>query len=125
MLGVDIGTTSTKVVGFDPDGTAIAEAEAGYPLLEPEPGHAVQDPATMLAAVEVAVPEARDALGAPIAGIAVGGALHGLLALDTAERPLTPLITWADTRATEQATSLRAEHPELQARTGTPLHPMS
>jgi gluconokinase len=125
MLGVDIGTTSTKAVAFDPDGTALAEAEAGYPLLEPEPGHAVQDPDSVLAAVEAAVHELRGALGAPIAGISVSGAMHGLLALDDRDRPITPLITWADTRATEQAARLRAEHPELQARTGTPLHPMS
>src|SRR3954454_11900857 len=125
MLGVDIGTTSTKAVAFDPDGTALAEAEAGYPLLEPEPGHAVQDPESVLAAVEAAVHELRGALGAPIAGISVSGAMHGLLALDDEDRPITPLITWADTRATEQAARLRAEHPELQARTGTPLHPMS
>ena len=34
-------------------------------------------------------------------------------------------MTWADMRATEQAERLRAEHPELHDRTGTPLHPMS
>jgi sugar (pentulose or hexulose) kinase len=32
---------------------------------------------------------------------------------------------WADNRAIAQAERLRAEHPELLARTGTPLHPIS
>src|SRR4051794_16843613 len=125
MLGVDIGTTSAKAVGFDPEGNALGEGEAGYPLLEPEPGHAVQDPEAVIAATGAAVRQAQHAIGAPIAGIALSGAMHGLLALDAADRPITPLITWADTRATEQAARLRAEHPGLHALTGTPLHPMS
>jgi gluconokinase len=45
--------------------------------------------------------------------------------LDAQGRALTPLVTWGDMRATEQAERLRAEHPELHDRTGTPLHPMS
>jgi gluconokinase len=55
----------------------------------------------------------------------VSTALHGLAALDADDAPLTPLVTWADTRATEQAERLRAERPELHDRTGTPLHPMA
>jgi gluconokinase len=38
---------------------------------------------------------------------------------------LTRVITWADTRAADEAERLRAEHPELHDRTGTPLHPMA
>jgi gluconokinase len=51
--------------------------------------------------------------------------MHSLVALDAHDRPLTPLITWADLRAVEQAERLRAQRPELHRRTGTPLHPMS
>src|SRR6476659_9236575 len=51
--------------------------------------------------------------------------MHGVLALDSRDRPLTPLVTWADSRAAEQAARLRVEHLDLQAATGTPLHPMA
>jgi gluconokinase len=51
--------------------------------------------------------------------------MHSLIGLDADDRPLTPVITWADIRASDQAERLKAEHPELQGRTGTPLHPMS
>ena len=49
---------------------------------------------------------------------------HSLLALDGAGRPLTAVITWADTRSAPAAAALRREHDErrIHARTGAPLH---
>jgi gluconokinase len=128
VLGVDIGTTSAKAVAFDADGHERSRGEASYPLLEPEPGQAVQDPGAVvdgtLAAIRAAATAARDQ-GTPIAALSFSGAMHSLVGLDAGGRALTPLITWADMRATEQAERLRAEHPELHDRTGTPLHPMA
>jgi gluconokinase len=128
VLGVDIGTTSAKAVAFDADGRELGHGETGYPLLEPEHGQAVQDPAMVvegtLAAIRAAVAGARNQ-GAAIAALSFSGALHSLVGLDAQGRALTPLVTWADMRATEQAERLRHEHPELHDRTGTPLHPMS
>ena len=51
VIGVDIGTTSTKAVAFDTSGNVLASHSAGYELAEPEPGHAVQDPDEIYAAV--------------------------------------------------------------------------
>ena len=52
--------------------------------------------------------------------------MHSLVGLDARRaRRSRRCVTWGDTRATEQAERLRAEHPELHDRTGTPLHPMS
>jgi gluconokinase len=60
-----------------------------------------------------------------IAGIAFSAAMHSLVGLDAGGDPLTPLLTWADTRAAAQAERLRRARPELHDRTGTPLHPMA
>jgi gluconokinase len=125
VLGVDIGTTAAKAVAFDADGVALGDGEAGYELLEPEPGQAVQDPGAVLAAVHDAVRAAVAATEAEIAGVAFSSAMHGLLALDAQDRPITPLVTWADGRAAPQAERLRAEQFELHGATGTPLHPMA
>jgi len=128
VLGVDIGTTSAKAVAFDADARELGRGETGYPLLEPEHGQAVQDPAVVvegtLAAIRAAAAGARDQ-GARIAALSFSGALHSLVGLDAQGTTLTPLVTWGDMRATEQAERLRAEHPELHDRTGTPIHPMS
>src|SRR4051812_13429338 len=105
VLGVDIGTTSAKAVAFGTGGDALAEGEAAYELLEPEPGRAVQDPEAVEAGVREAIREA--AAGREIAAVAFSSAMHSLLAVGEDGRPLTPLITWADARAAEQAARLR------------------
>jgi gluconokinase len=128
VIGVDVGTTSAKAVAVDPQGRTWGRAEAGYPLIEPELGAAVQEPGAivdgMVDAIRGAVAGARDA-GARIAGISLSSAMHAVMALDGRDRPLTPVVTWADMRAAAQAERLRNERPELHDRTGTPLHPMA
>ena len=37
FVGVDIGTTSTKVIAYDPDGTLLAEESGGMPCARPDP----------------------------------------------------------------------------------------
>jgi gluconokinase len=109
IIGVDVGTTAVKVAAFDVHGepgqlpTALRE----YPLQQPEPGWQVQDPLTMLAAVDAAVAECVGLLGsARILALSLSTAMHGLIGLDSQMRPLTPLITWADSRARDQAREL-------------------
>jgi gluconokinase len=130
VLGIDLGTTATKVVAFDRHGAAHGEGTAEYPLLEPAPGQAVQDPEAILAAVKRATLDAATqarADGAHVAGLSFSTAMHSLLALGEDGRPLTPSVTWADTRAAAQADRLRADARglELHRRTGTPVHAMS
>jgi gluconokinase len=128
VVGLDVGTTSAKAVAFDRAGRALAEAEAEYPLHEPEHGHAEQDPRqvvdTALGAVRDAAAAAR-ADGARIAGLSISTAMHALAGVDGGGRALTPLITWADTRSADEAEGLRRSRPGLHLRTGTPLHPMA
>jgi gluconokinase len=128
VIGIDIGTTSAKAGAFDADGDEAARHEIAYPLLEPEHGHAVQDPDVVLDAVAQvtrgAIAGARDA-GLEVAGLSFSTAMHSVLALDADDRPLTPLVTWADTRSAEQALRLQRERRDLHLRTGTPLHPMA
>jgi gluconokinase len=53
--------------------------------------------------------------------------MHSLIGLDPDGRPLTPSITWADSRASMQAERIRgsAGGLALHRRTGTPIHPMA
>jgi gluconokinase len=128
VVGLDIGTTSAKAVAFAPDGSALADADAGYPLREPEHGRAEQDPGQVVDAAVRVLREAAAAArerGAEIAGVSISTAMHALVGLDRDGRALTPVVTWADTRAGDEAERLRREHPELHGRTGTPAHPMA
>jgi len=127
VIGVDLGTTSTKAIAFDTGGRQLATASAGYPLAEPHPGWAEQDPAQILDAVLDTVRSVVSEVDGPVAGLSFSSAMHTLIALDAAGAPLTPSLSWADSRAAEQADRLRAgpDGLALHRRTGTPIHPMA
>jgi gluconokinase len=130
IIGVDLGTTAVKVAAFDVHGEPgqLPRALREYPLAQPEPGWQVQNPVTVMAAVDAAVAECVGLLGsARILALSISTAMHGLIGLDSQMRPLTPLVTWADSRAGEQARELRRQGRalELLQLTGTPVHPMS
>ncbi|MEK7256946.1 MAG: gluconokinase, partial [Bacteroidota bacterium] len=62
----------------------------------------------------------------PIA-VALGSALHSLMAVDEKGNPLTQLWLWSDNRSQAAAAELKgtALGKEIYRRTGTPVHPMS
>ncbi|MFG3703953.1 gluconokinase [Micromonospora sp. NPDC047670] len=127
VIGVDIGTTSTKAVAYDIGGRQLAHHSVGYPLDEPHPGYAEQDPHLIHAAVRESLRTVVAELGRPVAGLAFGTAMHSLIGLDADGNPLTRSLTWADSRASRQAERLRAipSGLALHRRTGTPVHPMA
>ena len=128
IVGIDVGTTGVKAVAFGVDTPWQRMVLREYPLLQPRPGWQVQDPAMVAAETERALADCVTATGdAEVLAVAVGTAMHGLLGLDAALEPLTPLITWADARAHDEAAQLRAAGlaGDLHRRTGTPVHPMT
>lgn len=128
IIGLDVGTTGVKAVAFPLGARPPTMAIREYPLLHPAPGQQVQDPAVVLAAAGSALAACVAALdGAPVLAVSLSAAMHGLLALDPNRRPITPLVTWADGRAGAETTAfLRSGRPgDLQAVTGTPVHPMT
>ncbi|MGC4793329.1 gluconokinase [Micromonospora saelicesensis] len=127
VIGVDIGTTSTKAVAYDTDGRQLGSHLVGYPLNNPQPGYAEQDPQLILEAVLKSISIVVAELVQPVAGLSFSSAMHSLIGLDPDGNPLTPSVTWADSRSTRQAERLRAVPSglALHRRTGTPMHPMS
>nr|WP_179394251.1 gluconokinase [Lacticaseibacillus absianus] len=128
MIGVDIGTTSTKVVLFDAAGQVLASANNGYPLIQTQPDMAEQDPEAIWAAVQAGVRTVAAAVPpALIAGVSFSAAMHSLMLVDPTGRPMTRLLTWADNRAQAAATALQAR-PDAAAlfdRLGVPLQAMT
>ncbi|KAA8998381.1 gluconokinase [Paenibacillus spiritus] len=129
-VGLDIGTTSTKVFAYDEQGNIRGSGQSGYSLLVPEPGRAEQRPDDIVRAVTEAFRLAKIASGAKagdIAAVGVSTAMHSLMAVDGDGHPLTPLVTWADNRSAPQIGELkrRGLDQRLYELTGTPVHPMS
>jgi gluconokinase len=129
VVGLDVGTTGVKAAAFGLGSSWRWVAIREYPLLEPVPGQHVQDPITIVAAATSALAEcvADGAAGADVMAISVSAGMHGLMALDADQHPLTRLITWADGRAGEEARWLHrsGQAMALHASTGVPVHPMT
>lgn len=129
VIGVDVGTTAAKVTAFFLNPTANSRRVAAsreYPLEQPQPGWQVQDPHLVVEATLEALTECVAQLGgAPVLAIGLSTAMHGLIGLDADRRPITPLVTWADSRATPQAAALKRDRVASAQRSGTPTHPMA
>lgn len=104
-FGLDIGTSSVKGLAVAADGTIRAQADESYPLETPRPGWSEQDPERWWAASEHVLGALRAQAGAP-AGIGLTGQMHGLVALDAADRPLRPAILWNDQRTAAEAAEI-------------------
>jgi xylulokinase len=105
LVGLDIGTSSAKGVLVDAgSGRVVASAERDYPLSTPRPGWAEQDPEDWWAAASSVLAE----LG-PCDAIGLSGQMHGLVALDAADRVLRPAILWNDGRSQPQCDALIEE----------------
>jgi xylulokinase len=95
LVGVDVGTTGVKALAISAEGDVLARAERDYELAIPHAGWAEQDPEAWWQASEEAL--AALGVGEP-AGIGLSGQMHGLVALDDADRVLRPAILWNDQR---------------------------
>jgi gluconokinase len=130
VLGIDLGTTATKVVAVDGAYRVVSTVERPAPLRTGRQGEAVHDPETVLAGVVEAVRESAGLCagrGLTVVALSFSAALHTLLALDSSGEPLTSALSWADTRAAGIAGRLRAAGgaDALHRVTGTPVHSMS
>ncbi|GAB4376656.1 MAG: gluconokinase [Elainellaceae cyanobacterium] len=130
VIGVDVGTTSTKAVLFTLTGTLIEKASVEYPLLSPSPDTQEQDPDEIFAAVVnsiATVIKNSQVNVANLTGLSFSTAMHSLIAVDSEGQPLTHSITWADRRSAGWVEKIRQDHHghAIYHRTGTPIHPMS
>ncbi len=130
MIGVDIGTTSTKTVAFNLEGEVLFQRSEEYPIISQEPGQAEQDPAMVLQAVLntlSAVATWLDGQGYKVEGVSFSSAMHSLLLIDAAGNPLSNSYTWADSRSYKYADEIRNSSMghKIYLQTGTPVHPMS
>ena len=127
IIGVDIGTSSTKSIVLGMNGKIRASFQRPYPTRHPHPGYSEQDPEEILLAVKAAIREVVTQMDSAPAAISFSSAMHSIMAIDTEGAALTPLIIWADNRSESCALSLR-DTPEgrlIYRQTGTPVHAMS
>lgn len=120
-LGIDLGTSSVKVLTCDAAGVPRAEASAAYPVLTPQPGQAESRPADWWSAVSRAVRQLPEGERQLVAAIGLSGQMHGFVPVDAAGNSLRNAILWSDTRAAAQLEHYRALPPALLRRLGNPV----
>jgi xylulokinase len=109
LLGIDIGTASSKAVLVRPDGTIVARAQRAHELSLPRPGHAEHD-ADAIWWAEVAALCRELVADEPPAAVCVSGLGPCLLPCDADVVPLRPAILYGiDTRASAEIAEL-ADH---------------
>ena len=114
ILALDVGTSSVRAQVFE------AEADEGDVARREYPGE--NDPVRIVELVREVLEEATGAHGYDAAGSSSFG--HSLLALDSAGRPLTPILSWRDTRSAAAADHLAGvlDNSAVHARTGCQIH---
>jgi len=126
LMGIDLGTSSTKAVIVDVEGNLLAVAQCEYPISSPHVGWAEQDPENWYQAAINTARLALQEVGQPsetVAAIGLAGQMHTTVCLDAGGRPLRPAILWADQRSGRQVSQVytRLGREKLAAWTGNPL----
>ncbi len=127
IIGLDIGTGSTKAVAVGPAGQVLAVAQVHYSNLKTDASFSEQDPETIWNAFVETVQNIRKKLPSIPLAVSLSSCMHSLLLVDEKGLPITPNITWADRRSAVIAAALRrtAAGEAIYKTTGTPLHAMS
>ena len=116
LIGIDLGTSTCKIIAVDREGRVVAVASRDYPMINLRPGWAEQEPDAWWRATGEAMADLTSQLperGQEVVGIGMCGQMHGLTPLDADGNVIRPAILWNDQRAaaecdwiTEQAGGL-------------------
>ncbi|MBL7856933.1 MAG: gluconokinase [Cyclobacteriaceae bacterium] len=127
VIGIDIGTGSTKAVAVDALGTILFSTAVTYPAFQPQEGYHEQAPELIWQAFIKCIQRTiRQAKEQP-KGISLSSAMHSVIPVDAAGSPLMNMITWADNRSDAIATRIKNSGigEMLYEQTGTPIHAMA
>lgn len=111
FIGIDVGTSGTKVILLSPSGEILAKTTVEYPVASPRPLWSEQDPEDWWKAAcsgirHVLVSAGRT--GAGVKAVSFSGQMVGLVALDARGRLIRPCILWNDQRSAEVTEELTA-----------------
>jgi len=131
ILTLDMGTSSVRAMLFDTRGRALpgAEVQSAYAQTTSADGGVQTDAEKLLALTIDCLKQLlrrtdKETLGR-LAGVGISCFWHSLMGVGEDGKAVTPLFSWADSRARNQAETLKSEMDEAayHTRTGCVLHP--
>ena len=126
LIGIDLGTSSVKVLVIAEEGQILGRGAAEYAIERPRPDWAEQSPDKWWDATVTAVRKATlglDARTGVIDAIGLSGQMHGTVLLDEAGHLLNPAVIWPDRRSRRQVAEITGiiGAQRLISLTGSPL----
>lgn len=124
LLGVDIGTSSAKVVITDLDGGLLSHASCEYSVQHAHPGWSEIAPDAWLTGVRVAARAAqRASSGVDVQAIGLSGQMHGVVPTTAAGAPVANAMVWSDSRAVAQLVRYHQLPAVIRRRLANPITP--
>lgn len=110
-LGIDLGTSSVKILAINDNNEIIGDVTREYPVYFPQDKWAQQDPADWWKQTVLAIKELIHNLSIEsnqVRAIGFSGQMHGLVALGAQNEVLTPAILWCDQRTQTECDEITA-----------------
>ncbi len=102
-IGIDLGTSSVKLVLMENTGKIIKVLSKEYPISFPKELWSEQNPTDWYEQTVVGMKELmKDIDKEQVGGISFGGQMHGLVILDENDEVLRPAILWNDGRTQKE-----------------------
>lgn len=109
-IGVDLGTSSVKMLLMDEEGQIKSIVTREYPLYFPKTGWSEQNPEDWYSALVDGIKElTKDCNKDEIEGISFSGQMHGMVILDENDNVIRPAILWNDGRTQAECDYLNNE----------------
>lgn len=112
LLALDAGTTQVKAIAYDEKATVLARAVRPVTTSYPGPGLVEQDASQVLAASVEALTEVLGRAGGKaesVKALGIANQRGSIVAWDSVSmEPLSPMISWQDTRGAERCEQLQA-----------------
>jgi xylulokinase len=106
-IGIDLGTSSAKLMLVDGEGQIKQTVTKEYPVFYPHSCWSEQNAEDWWSAICEALTELLDGFdGQSVKGIGVAGQMHGLVVLDSEDNVIRPTILWNDGRTDNETAYL-------------------
>lgn len=110
FIGVDIGTTSVKLIAIDEHGTVVKSVSKEYPIYFPKPLWSEQNPEDWWQQTLEGLKELLAGLNKDeVKALSFSGQMHGMVALDKNDQVIRPAILWNDQRTEDECKYLNEE----------------
>lgn len=119
FIGIDLGTSSVKVILLDSNGQVVSSVTKDYPLYFPRDGWSEQNPEDWYNEAISALGELLDGKDKEnVVSISFSGQMHGLVMLDENDNVIRPAILWNDSRSFKETDELNKDKDFLLDSTG-------